>query len=101
MSTQIRTNKSLTVSRRGVIVFTDAAALCLPARPDILAIYESSPGANLYEIIFDDLYDVRDQDQLVDEVDTAKTYRVVSVAQFETPRLAHTECAAEAIWGTE
>ncbi len=73
----------------------------LPARPEIVAVQDVAPGVKLFEVVCDDLYDVREQDVLVDEVDGTKTYRVRGVSHFQTPHLAHTECTAQATWGTD
>lgn len=98
---QLRSNKTFSITRRGATnTLTNLNALCVPARPEILALQEV-PAAKAFEVVFAGPYDVREQDVLVNQNDASETFRVRSVAKHLTPRLAHTEAIAEGLWGTE
>ena len=93
--TNLPTNATVSVSRSGSAVEGSTALPCLilPARPEVFALREV-PAGKAFEIYFNDLVAVRETDRLVDD-DTDETYRVVGVAQYNTPHAAHTEVIAE------
>ncbi len=97
--TRTPTNATLSVSRNGVVVtgLTALPALVLPARPEVIALREI-PAGKAFEIYFKTVVAVRETDRLVDTT-TAKTYRVVGVADYNTPKASHTEVIAEARLG--
>ena len=93
-------NVTFEVSRNRSTVLSNVPALCVPARPEIVALYDV-PAGKAYQVTFNGLFDIKEQDLLINQADATETYRVTSVAQYETPRLAHTEAVAVAMWGTE
>ena len=99
---QLRSNRTFSVTRRGqsVASITDLDALCLPARPEIVAM-QGAPANKLFSIMVEGLPDIREQDVLISQRDTDETYLVSGVAPFDSPRTKHTELYALKQWGTQ
>ncbi len=95
--TRTPTNTTLTIERKGIVVGTAVSALVLPARSEI-AVTREVPATKAFEVFFREVTDVKEQDFLVDG---PKRYRVVGAAHYDTPRAAHTEVVAQALWGTD
>ncbi len=93
------TNKSFSCKRRTTIVLTDLNALCLPASDQIAAM-QGAPANRLFEITFDGVADIQEQDVLTNESDATESFRVKGIKKYLTPRLAHTYAIAEGMWGT-
>lgn len=102
MNYALPTNKLFKVRRKGVDVaaLTNLAALCVPARPEVVAVRDV-PAAKAFEITFADTFDVREQDMLINQADVTETFRVRAVEKYLTPRLSHTYALAEGRWGTD
>ena len=92
-------NRTFDVKRGGTTVLTDLPALSLPASPEIVAFFEI-PATKAYQVIFDGVFAVKEQDILVNTADATETYQVRGVQTFDTVRLAHTEATVEKVWGS-
>lgn len=99
---QLRSNRTFSVTRRGQTVssITDLEALCLPARPEIVAM-QGAPANKLFSIMVDGLPDIHEQDILTNQSNTSETYLVSGVSPFDSPRAKHTELLALKQWGTQ
>jgi hypothetical protein len=105
MPTQVPPNRSFSVTRQGTASTTLVHLPALLEPPStrsyqILALVSDAPATKLMDVYFDNLYDVREQDQLVDDADATKTYRVRYVETFDMPRVQYTFALVEALWGT-
>lgn len=96
-------NRTFQLKRGGVVTYDQLAGLLQPPSTrsyQILTLVSDVPATKLLEIFFADLYDVQEQDQLVDDADSTKTYRVRFVEEYDMPRLQYTWALVEAMWGT-
>ena len=96
-------NRTFQINRQGATVAGQLDALLQPPSTrsyQILALVSDAPATKLMDVYFDCLYDVREQDQLVDDADSTKTYRVRYVETYDMPRLQYTFALVEAMWGT-
>ena len=78
---------------------SNLGAYLYPSSADIVATFDI-PAGKAFSVIFDGSPDIHEQDLLTDESDPTKTYLVMGVSRYTSPRLAHTSATVRAQWGT-
>jgi hypothetical protein len=90
--TSLPTNVSFACAAKSL---TGLAALVLPASDELVTM-QGAPIGKLFTVAFNTTHaELEEGDKLTNEADATDAYRIKSVKQVGSPRLAHTHCFAE------